>query len=361
LRTEDGIEDASSASGQSLAAELTRRFPALAKLGPRHYVVGGAIRDLLLGREPADADVACDDPLAAAQSISARVIRLGGLDHLSAWRVVLPAHIYDFAELLDHDIDADLARRDFTVNAMAVDLAGAALLDPHGGRRDAAARLVRMVDASNFDDDPLRVLKGVRMAVKYGFDIEAETMEAMRARAKAIASVAAERVTYELSVIFSSGVLRRAVTLLRETGLAEPLGLRPREVLADEVSTAGAYALLVDEPRAYAKRWRWSDDLLRDVLALQRLIDMHDRIALYDAGEPVARQLPAVLRALGRDATLDLPDFSTRALLSGDAIARLTGLAPGPEVGRLKRALLEAQLRGEIATREEAERFVSEG
>lgn len=338
-----------------------RRFPALAKLGPRHYVVGGAIRDLLLGREPADADVACDDPLAAAKSISARVIRLGGLEHLSAWRVVLPAHIYDFAELLDHDINADLARRDFTVNAMAVDLTGLALLDPFGGERDAAARLVRMVDASNFDDDPLRVLKGVRMAVKYGFAVEPGTGEAMRARAQRIAGVAAERVTYELSVIFSSEDLRQAISLLEETGLAEPLGLHPREVHAGDVSVAGAYALLVDEPREHAQRWRWSDALLRDVLALQRLIEVHDRIALYDAGETVALQLPAVLRALGRDATLDLPEFSTRALLSGEDIARIKGLEPGPAVGHVKRVLLEAQLRGEVTTREEAERFVREG
>lgn len=344
-------------------SELTRRFPALAKLGAastplaRHYVVGGAIRDLLLGREPADADVACEDPLAAARSISRRVIRLGGEEHLSAYRVVLPEHVYDFAELLDRDIHADLARRDFTVNAMAVDLASDVLLDPHGGQRDAAARLVRMVDASNFDDDPLRVLKGVRMAVKYGFDIEAETLEAMRARAPKIAGVAVERVTYELSVIFSSNALRRAVALLRETGLDEPLALRTRELRADDVTVAGAYALLIAGARAYAKRWRWSEGLLRDVLALQRLIDHHDRIALHDAGESVARQLPAVLRALGREDALDFPDFSTRALLTGDAIAALAGLVPGQEVGRLKRALLEAQLRGEITTVEEAERF----
>jgi len=337
---------------------LTQRFPALATLGPRHYVVGGAIRDLLLGRDPADADVACDDPLAAAQTVGPRVIRLGDQEHLSAYRVVLPGHVYDFAELLDHDIAADLARRDFTVNAMAVDLASGELLDPHGGQRDIEARLVRMVDASNFDDDPLRVLKGVRMAVKYGFDLEEETLAAMRARAATITSVAVERVTYELSVIFSSGVLRRAVALLRETGLAAPLGLHARDLHADDVTVAGAYALLVDEPRAYARKWRWSAELLRDVQALQGLIEQHDRVDLYDAGEGVARQLPAVLRALGRDATLDFPDFSIRALLSGDAIATLAGLAPGKEVGQLKRALLEAQLHGEITNAEEAERFV---
>lgn len=344
--------------------ELTRRFPALANLGDDCYVVGGAIRDLLLGREPADADVACIDPLAAARSIRERVIRLGDAEHLSAYRVVDGQHVYDFAELLDRDIDADLARRDFTINAMAVHLGGGVLLDPHGGELDIAARLVRMVDAENFDDDPLRTLKGVRMAVKFDFTIEPETVDAIRARAPRIVEMAAERVTYELSVIFSAGKLRQAIDLLRRTQLAEPLGLHLREIQADDASLAGAYALLVDDPRAYAERWRWSAELLREVLTLQRLLAQHDpteqhgRIALYDAGEIIARQLPAVLRALGRDEPLDMPDFSIRPLLSGDEIAQIMGIAPGQRLGRIKRALLEAQIQGEVTTREQAMEFI---
>ncbi len=321
--------------------ELTRRFPALAQLPPHCYVVGGAIRDLLLGREPLDADVACDDPLAAARTVSSRVIRLGGEEHLRAYRVVLPGHVYDFAELLDHDIERDLARRDFTVNAMAVDLETGALLDPHGGQRDLAQRVVRMVDPSNFDDDPLRMLKAVRMAVRYDFEIDPATLEAIQERASRITDSARERITYELSVIFSANRFRRAVELLRETALDVPLNLHTRQFHADDVSLAGAYALLTDEAST-----------------LKRLVEEHDRIALYDAGEDLARQLPPVLRALGRDDTLDWPDFSTRALLTGEDITRITGLAPGKELGALKRALLEAQIRGEVHSVEEAERFV---
>lgn len=328
--------------------ELVSRFPALAKLGPDSWVVGGAIRDLHLGREPLDVDVACLDPLAAARSISSRVIRLGDEEHLSAWRVVLPSHVYDFAELLDHRIDSDLARRDFTINAMAVNLGTGALLDPHGGRRDLEAKLVRMVDPSNFDDDPLRALKAVRMAVKYDFDVDPATLAAIRERAPRILDVARERVAYELSVIFGAKRFRRAVELLRATGLDAPLGLRTREFHADDVSLAGAYALLLEEPA-------------REAATLRRLIDRHDRIALYDAGESIARQLPAVLRALGRDDTLDWPEFATRSLLTGEEIAAVTGLPPGKELGSRKRALLEAQIRGEVQTREEAEAFVRRG
>jgi tRNA nucleotidyltransferase/poly(A) polymerase len=333
---------------------IVRRFPAIAPLGAGCYVVGGAVRDLILGRHPDDVDVACSDPLAVARSLGRKVIRLGDQEHLSAYRVVIGEHVYDFTALLDGDILQDLERRDFTMNAMAVDLGCDALFDPIGGCRDLDARLVRMIRASNFDDDPLRMLKGVRMAVKYGFMLETATVDAIRARAPRIVDVAMERILFELSVIFSSGALRKAIALLSETGLDRPLGLTMRDVHADDVSLAASYALLVADPRAYAERWRWSDALLRDVLSLRELVDRHDRIALYDAGEAVARQLPALLRALGRDDALDFPDFTMRSLLTGTEIAQLTGLAPGKALGALKRALLEKQILGEITTRDEA-------
>jgi len=333
---------------------LVRRFPALGSLDAGCYVAGGAVRDLILGRDPDDADVACHDPLAVARSLGRKVIRLGDQEHLSAYRVVMGEHVYDFAAILDGDIGRDLERRDFTVNAMAVDLARDTLLDPHGGRRDIEARVVRMVKASNFDDDPLRLLKGVRMAVRYDFALDPVTLDAIHTRAPRLAGVATERILFELSVIFSSGALRKAITLLRDTGLDRPLGLALREVHADDVSLAASYALLVADPRAHAEHWRWSAALLRDVLSLRDLVEHHDRIALYDAGEAVARQLPAMLRALGRDDALDFPDFTIRSLLTGTEIAQLTGLAPGKELGARKRALLEKQIRGEITTKDEA-------
>jgi hypothetical protein len=334
--------------------ELLRLFPRLRKLQPPFYVVGGAIRDLLAERTPADVDIACTDPRSAAEKIGSRVIRLGDQEHLSAFRVVSDGHVYDFAQLLDDDISADLTRRDFTVNAMAVDFASGELLDPHDGRGDLRARVVRMVDASNFDDDPLRTLKGVRMAVKYGMTIEEATLAAIRERAQRIDEIAAERVTYELSAIFNAGAFRKAVSLLDATALAEPLGLQTREVVADDVSEAGAYAILVPAPRDHGRRWRWSESMTRSVLTLQQLVASHDRISLYDAGREVAMQLPPVLRALGRDDALDLPDFDMKPLLTGDEISELCGLREGREVGRRKRLMLEAQLRGEIGSRDEA-------
>jgi len=338
--------------------QLKTLFPALANLPAGSYVVGGAVRDLLIGKAPADADVACRDPLACARMFGRKTIRLGKGDHLSAWRVVDGKHIYDFAEILDGDIDADLARRDFTVNAMAVDLESGALLDPHGGQRDLEARIVRMVDAKNFDDDPLRMLKAVRMAVTHGFNIDEATLEAIRPRAGRIVDVATERTTYELSMILSANVLRKAIVLLRESALAEALGLRTPEVHDDAVPLGAALEIVVADPRVYGERWRWSEALIREVLTLQRLVDHHDRIALYDAGERIACELTPLLRALGRDDRLDLPDFNAKPLLDGEEIASIAHVLPGPELGRIKRALLEAEIRGSVKTRDEATAFV---
>ena len=331
----------------SLLDEVLQRFPRLRELPFRaRLAVGGAIRDLLLGREPNDVDVECDDPLAVAQSLGRKVIQLGR-DDLIAWRVVEGDHIYDFSPL------SPLGRRDFTINAIAVDLATGEVRDPHGGAQDIAHRVVRMIAAKNFDDDPLRLLRAVRFAVTLGFTIDDATLEAIHRRAATITTIAGERIEYELSVIFSAGAFRRALELLRTTALDVPLfgfELDAVQFHADDVSLAAAYALLRHVPPG---------PVAREIATLQQLVDRHDRIALYDAGERVATQLPALLRALGRDDRLDMPDFSIRALLTGDEIAALTGVDRGPRLGAIKRALLEAQIRGEIQTRDEAVTFVT--
>jgi tRNA nucleotidyltransferase/poly(A) polymerase len=325
---------------------LLRLFPRLRDLPPgARLAVGGAIRDLLLGREPNDVDIECDDPLAVAQGLGRKVIQLGR-GELLAWRVVEGDRIYDFSPL------APLGRRDFTINAIGVDLATGERRDPFGGGRDIAARLVRMIEAKNFDDDPLRLLRAVRFAVTLGFAIDETTVDAIRARAAKMASVARERIEYELSVIFSARAFRRALELLRATALDLPLFGRELDAAhfhEDDVPLAAAYALLRHVPPG---------PIGREIAALQHLVDHHDRIALYDAGEHVASMVAPLLRALGRDVRLDMPDFSIRALLTGDEIAALAGVAPGPRLGAIKRALLEAQIRGEVRTRQEAEAHV---
>ena len=333
---------------------LLKQFPALVHLPPHTEAVGGAVRDEILGVSPLDVDVECDDPLACASSLG-KVISLGR-GELTVYRAVVGDRVYDFSKR------TDLRRRDFTINAIAVNLTTGATRDPFDGQEDIGRRLVRMIDVRNLDDDPLRMLRAVRLSVRLDFKVDEATMSAIRRRAARINTVAAERVTYELNAILSAGKFRQALRLLNAAGLDEVLfgyEIDADRFLADDVSLAGAYALLVRGPRQFAERWRWSDALLREVLTLQKLLREADVVALYDAGEPIAQQLPPLLRAIGRNVKIPSEIFKIKALLDGREIGALTRLEPGPELGRVKRALLEAQLRGEVRSREDAERFVS--
>ena len=121
--------------------------------------------------------------------------------------------------LREGDLAADLAARDFTINAMAEPLAGGELLDPHGGRADLEARRLRMVSAAALADDPLRTLRAARLAVELGLELDPETREEVRRQAPGLAGVAPERVFAELKRVV--GAERPADGLL----LAEDLGV----------------------------------------------------------------------------------------------------------------------------------------
>jgi tRNA nucleotidyltransferase/poly(A) polymerase len=156
------------------------------------YLVGGFVRDCLLRRDTSDIDIALPGPaLGLAQQMATR---LGGTfvlldEENQVARVVLPEagwHL-DFSALVGADIEADLSRRDFTINAMAVNLeqavsGKAVLIDPWGGRLDLELGLIRMVRKDAFVQDPLRLLRAVRFAAELGFNIEPATEEMLHSK-----------------------------------------------------------------------------------------------------------------------------------------------------------------------------------
>ncbi len=166
------------------------------------WVVGGALRDRLLGRHTDDVDLAvAGDPEPAARRLARACA--GAAFPLSerhaAWRVVAPGaswHV-DFMPL-EGDLGQDLARRDFTINAMAEPLGGGELVDPHGGRADLEARRLRMVAPGAFSQDPLRVLRAARLACQLELEVDADTVAGARAAAGGLSAVAPERAFAEL-------------------------------------------------------------------------------------------------------------------------------------------------------------------
>ena len=215
--------------------------------GKEAWVVGGAVRDELLGRPVVDLDIACADPRAAAVAYARR--SRGAPFPLSerhgAWRVALEgARTVDFTPLRG-TIEDDLATRDFTINAIAVPLAGGEPVDPFGGRRDLDERRLRPVSASVFEDDPLRLLRAVRFVDQFGFRLADETVELIRAASPLVGKPSGERILAELDQLTPEGF-----RLLDELGLLEPLGgsvgRSPRRGLCSDQASAR----LRGEPRA---------------------------------------------------------------------------------------------------------------
>ncbi|MEA2418470.1 MAG: poly(A) polymerase, partial [Thermoleophilaceae bacterium] len=186
------------------------------------WIVGGALRDELLERPVRDVDVAvAGDPARAARALAAElkapVFRLS--EAFGAWRVIdrRGGRVYDFAPLQGETIEADLAKRDFTINAMARPveleaLGGAAsaadLVDPLGGRADLASRTLRVLGPEAYESDPLRALRLARFSAELGFAPDPETERLTRAAAPRVTEAAGERVFAELRrLVIASGVL----------------------------------------------------------------------------------------------------------------------------------------------------------
>lgn len=170
------------------------------------WLVGGAVRDVILNRRVRDVDFAVDgDGLAVARAVgdSLRAAFYPLDAERGTGRVILReadgfTHTLDFATLRGHDLYADLAARDFTLNAMAVSLTALdSLIDPLRGQQDLRAKVIRACGPTAIADDPLRGLRAVRHAAELGFRIDKATREAIKAEAASLARVSAERIRDE--------------------------------------------------------------------------------------------------------------------------------------------------------------------
>ncbi|MDX9710001.1 MAG: hypothetical protein RBT64_10660 [Trichloromonas sp.] len=195
------------------------------------WLVGGALRDALRGETTKDFDLATpDDPTPIAKAFAARIrghwFLMDSLRRQS--RVIVPAQsgvwAFDFAPLRAATLNEDLRLRDFTVNAVAWPIASsvtsAEFIDPLGGRGDIESRRLRACSAGVFHDDPLRVLRGVRLAATLGVEIESETFALMGEAAPELAQVAGERIQAELALIL--GAAREGESLARLHALGLP-------------------------------------------------------------------------------------------------------------------------------------------
>jgi tRNA nucleotidyltransferase/poly(A) polymerase len=320
--------------------------------GKEAWVVGGAVRDKALGRDLVDLDVACRDPRGAAREYAKRS---GGApfplsERHGAWRVALEAgRTVDFTPLPD-GIEDDLATRDFTINAIAVPLAGGEEVDPHGGRADLAAKLIRAVTPAVFTDDPLRLLRAVRLEDELGFVLEQETERLVREKAALVTEPARERALAELVRLSVEGY-RRAdeVGLLAplggsSAGLDRPLVDRPAFRLVAVFGEGLRQFPVSNETKRYAHKLlhaeRPADGSPRSIHRFRRGTEPWADDALVFVGAPELEE--AVRKARETE--------PAEPLLRGDEL----GVPPGPEIGRLLELIAEERAAGTISTREEA-------
>lgn len=193
------------------------------------WLVGGAVRDRLLQRPTSDIDVIVDGDVGEAARALGRAARGPSFelsDEFGAWRVLSSDRSWqaDLSPLRGGSLEADLALRDFTINAIAEPLAGGERVDPHGGAEDLAAGRLRAVGPDAFADDPLRALRLVRLAGELELAPDSVTARLAREHAPAVASVAQERVFGELKRILANDrALLPGLRLMDELGLTSAI------------------------------------------------------------------------------------------------------------------------------------------
>jgi len=395
----------------ALPPDVLRRIAAARKLAGETrislYLVGGAVRDLFLGRSITDVDLVVEADAVVFARRLARELHAAVETHRRFGTAVLRlpdgerldlatarAEEYETPGALPRvragSIDDDLARRDFTVNAMAMRIGRSkrpALLDPFGGRRDLRARLVRALHPRSFFDDPTRAFRAVRYANRLGFVIERSTRSAIRAAvaAGAVDRISGDRLRREIVLLFAEPDRAAAISEMAALGLSRTIHpalasdqgvgrrLRRAERIATRTRRSGSWLvyllswmgdLSTDAADAIARRLNLSTAPAKAVRAwpvagralvessdsgaarlaerIERLDDDSVVAAAAEAPAPLARRILSIAEAA--------PGFRLR-IRGRDLVA--AGIPPGPAIGRALSATLSARRDGAIRPEQE--------
>jgi tRNA nucleotidyltransferase (CCA-adding enzyme) len=392
-------------------------------LTPPAYLVGGAVRDALLGRRSHYFDldfVMLTRAVKTARKIADRT--KGGFVLLDAERqiarVVFAGGTVDLAQAEGGSLEGDLRRRDFRINAIACNPFTGEIIDPLDGQTDLRLGLLRMVSRSNLEDDPLRLLRAYRQAAQLGFAIEDETQSAIRELAPLLSRVAVERVRTELgyllsnpngvpwicrgcedglfSIWFESAIDRFDILTKIDASadklaaiypeLGKEFGRQIRDTIKTPLLAVAKLAILADSDPTIAEtqllRLKYSNAEIKSAIELLKYLrklkakpiaemSLREQYFLFrDVG--IVFPVLAVLAVAAGVAVEEISLLINRYLDADDIVAHPTQLVTGndlmeylnlprsPRIGRLLMDIQLARVEGRIATREDALAFAKE-
>ena len=384
---------------------LRRAADESARGGVRLYLVGGAVRDALLGLPVADVDLvnapggadfgrelagALGGAVVASSQFGTHKIRAGGITFdLAMARTESYARPGALPSVRPGGILDDLARRDFTINAMAVEVRGESwgdMQDEFGGLADLRRGLVRTMHDGSFRDDATRILRAARYAGRYGFRIEDSTRRVLDRDLAYLDAISGDRLRQELERVFDepraapilrilrdAGVLRAispsldaddaALARIGELALGPERGARPvlLSLLVSSMPAAAAPAPALVRRLNMGAEWA---RVVRDTIALRDVLGQLERSGLRpsEVDDLLRTYDEHALRAGAALASEDLAESwvrryldelrHVRPLLDGNDLLAL-GVERGPEVGELLQALRHARLDSEVHTRED--------
>jgi len=380
------------------------------KRSQKLYLVGGVVRDLLLGTENFDLDLVTEgDAIALAQELAeaikcklvtherfgtAKLTWDNGNADLATARSETYAKACALPTVNPSTIRDDLFRRDFTINAMAValtpDLYGQ-LLDLYGGLSDLEGKLVRVLHEKSFIDDATRIWRAIRYEQRLNFRMEPETLELVKSDVGYLENVSGDRIRHELELILNEELPEKVLRRAAELGMLGKLhpGLRADKWLSEKYEQArrwsspdspsiGLYLSLlvyymeskdVEEFISYLRLRKSSSRILFDTIDLKAGLE-HLASPQVTSGQVYASLIGYATEAVVANiiaagvpsAVPRLTEFIEKLryikpALNGEDLKKL-GVAQGPEIKEMLHRLLEARLYGEAATRRDEEALV---
>ena len=373
-----------------------------AKGGQRVYLVGGVVRDLLLGYPNFDLDLVVEgDAVKLAQQVAetsqAKLLahhRFGtaklryenfSLD-LATARKETYARPGALPTVTPGTLKDDLIRRDFSINAMAVSLASnnyGELVDPHQGKSDLKQCLIRILHPGSFSDDATRILRGVRYEQRFGFKLETQTAQLLKQDVPMLDTISGDRIRHELELILKEKQPELVIKRLAELEVLPRISpfLKGDGWIADKFDKARCLKKPSQLPSLYFCLLIYSfsersieqflvrlnipaklSRAIHDTLRLKTSLHLLDKPSLKPSEihyllreyEPVAIQANAIASEPSM-AQRHLQLFLTklryvRTALDGEELKRL-GVSPGPEMGKVLQILHKAQLDGEVSTK----------